>query len=454
LAEAILDPLRLDGWFHGTLGGWNPAAIPIGVLLYLPVVPLFWRAGARSTVWLISGSSLALAWVTLGASFTILLGTAVLAGWAVTAAVRSAMARSPSDPAATTENGRRWSTPVVLGCALMLGLYGLLLACPQPAWLPKHTPQVYFYLQWAGLAYLTLKALQVLFELDRGNISTGRRVQQAAAEVARPPELTFGRYAAFLLFAPTLRMGPIFRYREFAAELEAAPQQRNRQAVVSGLGRIGLGLLRLGLVMAMTKEISAQELFDAPHELKTYQIVLGLYLQPLALFMWIAGYSDIAVGIGRLCGFRVPENFNFPWLASNIGEFWRRWHMTLSFWLRDYVYIPLGGNRQHVELNFVVTFVSIAIWHGLYPSYILWGLAQGVGLSVYRLWSRYWQRQSRTGSALYRRLQEIGFCGGRAGLVAAWLLTVNYELLTIALFMDEWHAGRRVIGELMARLTT
>ena len=450
LAQALFDPSRWDGWFRLTVGDWNPAVVPIGVLLYLPFVPLFWWAGRRATLWLIPLSTLALSWATLGAAYAALLAVVTAASWIVTVLVRSALARTASPAAHRPAGGRSWNAPVVVGCAALVGGYSLIVFWPQPAWLPNREPPLYFYAQWAGLAYLALKALQVLIDLGRGNISVAP-MESGLAGCAAPAPLTFGRYVAFLLFAPSLRMGPIFRYQAFVAELEAAPAQRTRRALAAGFGRIGLGLLRLGLVMAMIKEISARELFEAPDSLKTYQIILGLYLQPLSIFMWIAGYSDMAIGIGRLCGFRVPENFNFPWLATSIAEFWRRWHMTLSFWLRDYVYIPLGGNRRHVEFNYVATFVFVGAWHGLYASYILWGLSQGLGLSVYRHWSRYWRRQGETGSALYRRLGRVGLCGGRPGIFLAWLVTFHYQMLTIALFMDEGHCLTRVGRELLAR---
>ncbi|UCG34159.1 MAG: MBOAT family protein [Phycisphaerales bacterium] len=451
LAQVGLDATGLDGWFHLTVGQWDPVAGPAGVLLYLPFIPLFWAAGRRATLWLIPISSLMLAWATLGVAYTALLAVITCVCWTVTVTVGSALATTARGPAGQTGAQHTWSTPVVGGCLVLTAIYSLIVIWPQPPWLPKREPPLYFYAQWAGLAYLALRALQVLIEMGRGTVGRAPGLNRERLTEGSAP-LTFGRYTAYILFAPSLRMGPIFRYGQFAQELEAAPAQRTGRALAAGAARIALGLFRLGVMLALIGEIPAEQLFSRPESLPTYQLIAGLYIQPLSIFLWIAGYSDIAIGMGRLCGIRVPENFNFPWLATSIADFWRRWHLSLSFWLRDYIYIPLGGNRRHVELNYVITFLFVALWHGLYLSYILWGLSQGVGLAVHRQWSRFWYHRRGLDTKLLRLLRRTGMSGGRPGIVLAWLLTFHYQAFTIALFMDEGHCLTRVGRELLGRL--
>lgn len=428
--QLFFDFTRPDAWLSFPVQDWNAAIMPIGVLAYLIFVPLFRFAGTRSLLLLVPLSSLLLSWATLGAEYTALLLAAVLYAGIVARLVVNAPSR----------------IRVALGSAAIILPYSLLLLHPQPAWLPTHNQPRYFYLQWAGLAYLTLKALSVLFDAGRGQVSP-----PIHAGTTAPTTFTFPHFVAFLLFAPSLRMGPIYRYADFARDLEHAPSRRTSRDFTAGFGRILLGLLRLALIPLLTAEIPAGQLYTAPESLHTYQILLGLYLQPLSIFLWIAGYSDIAIGIGRLCGFRVPENFNFPWLATSIADFWRRWHISLSLWIRDYIYFPLGGGRKHPELNYLIVFLLVGLWHGLYPSYILWGLSQGVGLAVNRQWRLFWTRRRNRQSATCQWLRRIGLCGGKLGAGLGWFLTVNYQFLTIALFMDEQNAGRKVGAELLAR---
>jgi alginate O-acetyltransferase complex protein AlgI len=150
----------------------------------------------------------------------------------------------------------------------------------------------------------------------------------------------------------------------------------------------------------------------------------------LQIYCDFSGYSDIAIGIARIIGFDLPENFNLPYLASSIAEFWRRWHITLSQWLRDYLYIPLGGNRRgpvRRYINLLITMLLGGLWHGASWNFVLWGLLHGTGLVVHRLWSE------RPFKALRMPRPVARFCGWAltyAFVCAGWILFRSRDLAT------------------------
>ncbi len=429
----------LDGWLHLHVGGYDVFRGPLGVLTYLAFVPLFWLLPAAWSRPLIIITSLFISVATVGVGYTALLAATVVFCYAVVMTF-SRWARS---------GPQRVRLAVLAGAAVLLAPYTYALFDPQLArvWrelLPvlrdpyadpaQPTEPLYFYLQWAGLGYVILKSLHVLADAGRG------RIQQ----------LRFADFLSFLLFAPTLRMGPIYRYQDFTAQVGLAASRRTAQALGAGAIRIVIGLVRLGvLVFLLDQLVSYPAVYSEPHAIDRWQLMLSVYLQPVRIFMWISGYIDIAIGIGLLCGFIVPENFNYPWISTSIREFWRRWHLTLGAWLRDYIYIPLGGNRRHVWLNYFAAFTFCGVWHGLYPSYVFWGVSQGIGLSINRYWRTYWDRHKSENSQLYQTLQRY-YLGDRVlGRLLAWVLTFHYQVVTIAWFMDEQYAGARFLPALI-----
>jgi alginate O-acetyltransferase complex protein AlgI len=134
---------------------------------------------------------------------------------------------------------------------------------------------------------------------------------------------------------------------------------------------------------------------------------------------------------------------NFDWLprATSVRDFWRRWHITLGAWLREYLYIPLGGNRRHVYWNYLIVFGYCGIWHGPSWSFLAWGLSQAAALSVQRVWDR-----------LTRRLGWPERPGGPVWIVLSWLVTMHFQLATVMVFVDFDHLGMRLFGELLHRL--
>jgi len=404
-----------DGCIRWVQDGYNLPRTPLGVLVYLLFVPFYWLCPPRHRAAYLWTSSLAAALLTLGPAYALTLTALTLINLTV------------------VQLGGRPGR-AALGGLVLAGVYGTLLLRPQPFWLPPVDEPLYFYLHWAGIGYLFLRGWHLL--MDRANGTLGH---------ARPSEL-----AAFLLFAPTLRMGPLYRYQVFAVQMREGPAvHRNFPAAA---GRLVTGAVRLAAMTVLMDALPMETLFGAPQTLTGPQLLAHIYAAPMSIYLWISGYLDWAVAVGYALGFRVPDNFNYPWRATSIAEFWRRWHITLGQWIRDYVYIPLGGNRRHIFLNYTVSFLIVGLWHGAYFSYVLWGLSQGVGLAFRRLWHLRFERLRQERSPLYARLRALRLVASPLNVAACWVLTFHYQIFTIALFLDEHHTWRRLGPRLLQLL--
>ena len=192
--------------------------------------------------------------------------------------------------------------------------------------------------------------------------------------------------ALYLLLFPQLIAGPIIRYREIADQLARRVVSMDDFAV--GVRRFVVGLGKKMLI-ANIVAVPADRIFALPAaELSPAHAWLGIVCYTLQIYFDFSGYSDMAIGLGRMFGFRFPENFRWPYVADTVQEFWRRWHMTLSAWFRDYVYVPLGGNRQsrsRTYVNLVTVFFLCGLWHGASWTFVVWGLFHGAFLVLERL---------------------------------------------------------------------
>jgi alginate O-acetyltransferase complex protein AlgI len=193
-------------------------------------------------------------------------------------------------------------------------------------------------------------------------------------------------FAAYIAMFPQLVAGPIVRYREIADQL---PQQRLHRLddIAAGFPRFALGLCKKTIVADSLNPL-VEACFATPPDQMTFATAwLGAIGYTLQLLFDFSGYSDMAIGLGRMFGFRLPENFARPYSSVTITEFWRRWHMSLSRWFRDYVYIPLGGNRGgagHTYRNLCVVFVLTGFWHGAQWTFLVWGMFHGALLIIER----------------------------------------------------------------------
>jgi alginate O-acetyltransferase complex protein AlgI len=222
-------------------------------------------------------------------------------------------------------------------------------------------------------------------------------------------------FAAFATFFPTQIAGPIKRYEEFVPQLDS-PAPHDWAMTGAGVRLIVIGLFKK---VALADNLAPVVLHGFQRtaagdvvlgRLDTWGVVLAFALQ---IYFDFSGYTDIGRGSALLLGFRVPENFVRPYFARNASDFWRRWHISLSTWLRDYLYIPLGGNRSHRVRNLLITMVLGGLWHGASWTFIVWGAWHGAFLALY--WAiRPWWRA---------RMAADRHIPGAIAAVAGWALT-------------------------------
>lgn len=419
---------RPDGWLHLVLGAKDDVLRgPAGSLGYLLFIPLLWLMPRRTTAAFLTISSLAWALVTLGPAYVAWILLLTAGGW-------MAIHLATIGPFSLAV---RPYIPRTIAAMLLTVAYAALLMWPQPFPLPHVEQPFYFYLHWAGIGYIFLKLYHLVVDISAGRLT-------------RP---AFGDYAAYMLFAPTLRMGPIYRAGDFLTQLNQRPDRLDPAQIAPAVGRLFTGLLRWGVVMQLMAFFPADVVFGKPETLPAWKLIAGIYAQPFSIFLWISGNADIAIGLGRLMGFTIPDNFNYPWISTSLRTFWQRWHITLGLWLRDYLYIPLGGSRRHVFVNYLVTFGFCGLWHGLYPSYFGWGISQAFGLYINRRWNLFWKAQRERNTPICGLARRLRLIDTPLATALAWLVTFHYQILTIAWFMDETHTGRVIIPAILNYLT-
>lgn len=232
-----------------------------------------------------------------------------------------------------------------------------------------------------GISFFTFQAMSYTIDLYRGNIA---------------PCASLRRFLLFVAFFPQLVAGPIVRAREFLPQLERRIVLTRRNFIIGA--QIFLGGFLQKVLIANNLAPFVDALFNQPDMYTSGTLWLGLVSYSVQIFCDFSGYSLMAIGCARILGFTLPENFRMPYLSRSIAEFWRRWHMTLSFWMRDYLYISLGGNRAgrgRTYINLAATMLFTGLWHGASWNFVAWGALHGAGLICHRLWSRRFSSGSR-----------------------------------------------------------
>jgi len=229
---------------------------------------------------------------------------------------------------------------------------------------------------------------------------------------------------------PHLVAGPIVRYADMAGQFERLSPRPQPAAWVTGLWMFGLGLAKKVLVADVVARGLVDPLWEQATGLGSGEAWLAALGYTVQIYFDFSGYSDMAVGLALLLGFRFPQNFHSPYQASSIAEFWRRWHMSLSFWLRDYLYIPLGGSRASmlaVGRNLLLTMFLGGLWHGAAWTFVVWGLYHG-GLLAGHAWlrGRGWVPRSHVLSVTATFLMVvIGWVFFRAGSIGEALTVLG-----------------------------
>jgi len=232
-----------------------------------------------------------------------------------------------------------------------------------------------------GISFYTFQAMSYTIDVYRGELKARRSLLDVAL---------------FIAFFPQLVAGPILRASQFMPQLERDPHYDDARAA-SGLFRILAGLVKkviiadtLGAAL-VDKVFGTQGAPAALDDAAPLQVLVAVYAYAFQIYCDFSGYSDIAIGTGRLMGFEIPENFDRPYVAVTLRDFWRRWHISLSTWLRDYLYIPLGGSRRGPVATYwalAVTMLLGGLWHGASWNFLVWGAFHGVLLALTRGWQR------------------------------------------------------------------
>ena len=234
-----------------------------------------------------------------------------------------------------------------------------------------------------GISFYSFQSISYIIDIYRGSLT---------------PSKTLREYAFFVAFFPTLVAGPILRAKQFLPQLrekieEVGTTGRLRQFVIhrSNL-KFGLTLMALGFLKKMffADNIGplVDNIFSNPIGMESFSIMLGTIAFGVQIYCDFSGYSDIAIGAALILGFKIPKNFNKPYFATSPSDFWNRWHISLSTWLRDYLYIPLGGNRKshnRTYVNLLTVMFLGGLWHGASWNFVIWGMLHGTYLAIHKI---------------------------------------------------------------------
>jgi len=383
------------------------------LLLFLPVV--------LGGYYVFAGSRPVREWLLIAASFFFygywdyrlipLLAVSIVANWLFAKAIRAEGSKAA----------------FVCGVALNLGVIGVFkyadFLAGSLAWVLGEVHSPWNIVLPLGISFFTFQQISYLADRYRGEA----------------PEYGFREYALYISFFPQLIAGPIVRHNELIPQLDASPF---REGLYERLSR-GVTLLTIGLAkkvfIADVAARIADPLFQAAGKgaISTIDAWVGVLAFTFQIYFDFSGYSDMAIGMALMFGLALPINFNVPYRAISIRDFWRRWHMTLSHFLRDYLYIPLGGARQGMAvqaLALTTTMFLGGLWHGAAWTFVAWGLLHGAGLVIHAWWSR--------------------LAAFRLPAVAAWALTMVFVMTGWVLFRAESFGEAHAMLQAMYDLTS
>lgn len=298
-----------------------------------------------------------------------------------------------------------------------------------------------------GISFFTFQGLSYVIDVYREEV---------------PVQKNIFKLGMYISMFPQLVAGPIVRYKDVAKEID------NRTVQITdfsfGIQYFILGLFKKVMV-ADTMAIVADSIFCAdPYQNSIAAAWLGIIAYSLQIFFDFSGYSDMAIGLGRMFGFHFTKNFHYPYMSKSITEFWRRWHISLSSFFRDYVYIPLGGNRHHMYFNIAVVFLLTGIWHGAAFTYIIWGVWHGTFNIIEKNIKQHKSDFHGKYYAFFSHIYTLGI------VLIGWIIfrspTINYAIkyilsmiglyntdmpaFTIRWYMDKWTILFFALGLIMS----
>lgn len=225
-----------------------------------------------------------------------------------------------------------------------------------------------------GISFYTFQTLSYSIDIYRGKIEPCKRLLD---------------FAFFVSFFPQLVAGPIVRAIDFLPQINK-PYHLSREGFGNAVFLIATGLVKKVVISDYISVNFVDRVFDNPEIYSGFMNLMAVYGYSIQIYCDFSGYSDMAIGIAALLGFKLPINFNSPYKSKSITEFWRRWHISLSTWLRDYLYISVGGNRKgkiRTYINLLITMLLGGLWHGAALKFIIWGGIHGLGLAFHKFWS-------------------------------------------------------------------
>ncbi|MCM1451099.1 MAG: MBOAT family protein [Clostridium sp.] len=221
-----------------------------------------------------------------------------------------------------------------------------------------------------GISFYTFQSVSYIVDVYKGRVK---------------PTPTWLEYAFYLSFFPALVAGPIVRADYFLPQISQS-RHATRTEMYAGLWLIIIGVIKKALIADYIAQFN-DLVFDSPGAYTGFETLMGVIGYTMQIYCDFSGYSDMAIGLAMIMGFKLAKNFDFPYRSSNLTEFWHRWHISLSTWLRDYVYIPLGGNRKGVARTYINNFLTMLIgglWHGAAWKFVFWGAMHGAGLAMHK----------------------------------------------------------------------
>ena len=245
---------------------------------------------------------------------------------------------------------------------------------------------------------------------------------------------SFLDYALFVSFFPQLAAGPIVRAIEFLPQMKTPPSVSAKQ-IAEGLHFFLIGLFKKVFIADQLDQLFVSPVFGNPGAFDPAAHRIACLAWAVQIYCDFSGYSDMAIGIAKWFGFELPRNFNFPYLSTSITDFWRRWHLSLSTWLRDYLYFPLGGSKgsaARTYFNLMVVFVMCGLWHGATWSWLVYGLYNGILMSLHRVWDRSVTGMPRCDAMRSSWVWKLVSWAGTFWLVTAGLILIR---------MPSWEGG-------------
>ncbi|MEQ8843200.1 MAG: MBOAT family protein [Acidimicrobiales bacterium] len=349
-------------------------------LFFAVVLPLSWLLRPHALAWRVFVLSASFFFYGYwDARFVVLLAVSIVGNWFLAGAVR-ALAGEDGEPTASSRRVVRVAVAANLGLLGFFKYFDFFTASATDLLgnlgLPVDPPAIQIILP-VGISFFTFQAMSYVIDVHR-------------REIAPMALLDF---AVYLSFFPQLVAGPIVRATEFAPQLDT-PGDPRRVEAPEGIRLILVGLFKKVVVSSYLASEIVDPVFALPDRHTSLEILVAVYAYAIQIYADFSGYTDIAIGCALLMGFRFPQNFDAPYISRSIQEFWRRWHLTLSRWLRDYLYISLGGNRRGNLLtyrNLALTMVLGGLWHGAAWTFVVWGAIHGAAMVAERYLRARWK---------------------------------------------------------------